>query len=860
MPASPGLDPNIVNLFDPKETNSPLDKKALRSYGIGLILNATGHQYLIEKDDNFVDLNGTADKVALLPGTTQIGGLVSTKYLGPSLYNRPFDDKRLKTAQDQDADISVRESREGGLLVDDEGYWNSYGQIFSPLQPADSVSFSIMATILIAAFNAAAQLLFGLYNLGDDEKENPAQRLSNSIRKKNISKAAGSFLKNQADLGSNTGVGKFVSGLTNLPVLRNLFGRYFYLPKNKYNDCLARGSATLFGDYIKPNTVAGGSVEGAKEFAENLLQVFESPVYYFILMRGVIRSLIMIADELMKLKDVSGVLSGLDKFIKILQVIGRSKFVQMLNIIVMLGDRIIDAEKQGLVFPKYSAQDGPEDQTIKKDSELTNALENNPFARVGLSREPKTELDLGVQRMTYRVDSLPSLYMIPEQHNANTSFKKTISEDLSRVIVAPSTTGGDLPRLPYEEVEKIENQLEAEYLPFYFHDLRTNEIVAFHAFFEEDISINTTVSWNKIDGIGRYDSVRIYNKTEKSFGLSFSVLATEAEDLSKMMWKLSKLESMCWPSRSRGSVVTDDTNTFIQPFSQIQRHSPLIRLRVGNLLKSNFNKLGLMNLFGIRLDKDGKVAGPVKLQGQSTDEIRNLSNEEENALKKGDVVYYGDNFTELQEFIVESIKENTIATIYPKSAKNGYIAPATIPSFSGSGTRQVFGNGRDVSVESLKKKVTIISPKSVDEFLNPEDNLITQSFKSTAGRGIAGCIESFNITFRRDTWDTAYGVKLPWMAKVSIQFSPIHDLPPGIADDGFLYSPTYSHTVQDETLYGARELQEKKQYFDTLTEKTKDNRNILADMVNMESYSSGKTSQQVEEQIANSAISATQGV
>ena len=36
-------------------------------------------------------------------------------------------------------------------------------------------------------------------------------------------------------------------------------------------------------------------------------------------------------------------------------------------------------------------------------------------------------------------------------------------------------------RISKEYVEYIENELELEYMPFYFQDLRTNEVIAFNA-------------------------------------------------------------------------------------------------------------------------------------------------------------------------------------------------------------------------------------------------------------------------------------------------------------------------------------------------------------------------------------------
>ena len=39
-------------------------------------------------------------------------------------------------------------------------------------------------------------------------------------------------------------------------------------------------------------------------------------------------------------------------------------------------------------------------------------------------------------------------------------------------------------RIDQEQVDRIENILDTSYMPFYLHDVRTNEILSFHAFFE----------------------------------------------------------------------------------------------------------------------------------------------------------------------------------------------------------------------------------------------------------------------------------------------------------------------------------------------------------------------------------------
>jgi hypothetical protein len=178
-------------------------------------------------------------------------------------------------------------------------------------------------------------------------------------------------------------------------------------------------------------------------------------------------------------------------------------------------------------------------------------------------------------------------------------LKSTASEKLSaQTVVSPLE--GDYARLPNSLVEKIENELEASYVPFYFHDLRTNEIISFHAFLET-LTDSFAPSVNPSSGFGRMDPVQIYRNTTRSISLSFKIAATSKKDFNEMWWKINKLLTLIYPQWSKGTEVFDPDggNTFIQPFSQIIEGSPMIRLRVGDVIKSNYSEHALARKFGI---------------------------------------------------------------------------------------------------------------------------------------------------------------------------------------------------------------------------------------------------------------------
>jgi hypothetical protein len=80
-------------------------------------------------------------------------------------------------------------------------------------------------------------------------------------------------------------------------------------------------------------------------------------------------------------------------------------------------------------------------------------------------------------------------------------------------------------------------------------------------------------------------------------------------------------------------------------------------------------------------------------------------------------------------------------------------------------------------------------------FLSPSGNganAVAKSFKDTGGKGLAGFIESMSFDWLdRTTWETALGRTAPKMCKVTVAFSPIHDISPGIDHLGFNRSPVY---------------------------------------------------------------------
>ena len=60
------------------------------------------------------------------------------------------------------------------------------------------------------------------------------------------------------------------------------------------------------------------------------------------------------------------------------------------------------------------------------------------------------------------------------------------------------------------------------------------------------------------------------------------------------------------------------------------------------------------------------------------------------------------------------------------------------------------------------------------------------------GKGLAGTIDSLNFDWYENvTWELTPGSRAPKMCKVSISFTPIHDISPGLDSNGFNRGPVY---------------------------------------------------------------------
>ena len=90
----------------------------------------------------------------------------------------------------------------------------------------------------------------------------------------------------------------------------------------------------------------------------------------------------------------------------------------------------------------------------------------------------------------------------------------------------------------------------------------------------------------------------------------------------------------------------------------------------------------------------------------------------------------------------------------------------------------------------------VFNQQSVSDFMNDSEsgkgNVIVKSFRSAGGKGLAGFIESMDFDwYDRVTWEIDPNKRAPKMCKITVSFSPVHDIAPGLDHEGSNRAPIY---------------------------------------------------------------------
>jgi hypothetical protein len=469
-----------------------------------------------------------------------------------------------------------------------------------------------------------------------------------------------------------------------------------------------------------------------------------------------------------------------------------NKTVKFFNYCVLIGD--ITVVSKSHTHARVSENKIPLD-----------AMHDHPSLRLAKYRRHSS------RESTFSMGSLPSLYLVPDNEHLfggmtqinggsekfnymgsidpldekitedgiKTAFKEHPNGSHSHFAVAKN-------RFSTETVKAVEDALEAEMMPFYIQDLRTNEIIAFHAFLT-DLSDSYSAEWSAQKGFGRMEAAQIYGGGSRSVGVGFTMVAFNERDFDEMWYKINKLTTLVYPQWSQGTKMDFEgdelgSGSIIQPFSQVPTASPMCRLRVGDLFTSNYSKQNVARLFGVGSETKLKFKG-----AQTVTDTRYL-------LPSGIELY--------RSWAAD--RNMDINTQHPiKVSWTGGENNNTGDVYVTVGNENHYFL-RDVSemewkaisfspISSTQDGDGTFSANNFSAIFDSNNNPIIKSFESTKGRGLAVAVTSITFAWKYGEvgWNSEPGSRAPRMCDVSLSVIPIHDITPGLDHNGFNRAPIY---------------------------------------------------------------------
>jgi hypothetical protein len=544
--------------------------KDLKQLGVNILLAASG-----ESPISFGMANSIAGVEAanLLPSLTELGSKVNFGSMKPTKLLEQIK-PGYKNQDNNDA------------FIDNSNQVDSFGSPNNPLKPfsgsgspiSAAKSFATLVTISFLLKKIALSLNMTGRGLGD-HMENGSSR----DRQKFLGSAFG-----------NAGAD-----------LEQLALDPFELPQltNDFFLSIDAGFKQFFGlgDDLASNIAGTAALSSAKQYGYYSIFVRKLNMAIQELILGGISTVVQNSNTGQNAETRLGLLSPEALMEKL-----KSNFaLKFIKILALIGDKVLTTQlmQQQVPVPGLEGIVSDIDGVPEKISSTDTRV--NPGILV-----VKHRLDSKDGMHAYGTSTHESMFLMPQSvidadlalNRENAPYEKAVGElsKTNKIITNDYVNG----RIPQDEVKKMEDYLERDYMPFYFHDLRTNEIISFHAFLDS-ASDSLQAEYNEVEGYGRVGVVPIYKNTKRSISFSFKVLAVNDADHDQMWFKLNRLAACLHPQFSEGRILDYRGNKFVQPFSQVFAASPLIRLRLGDLWKSNYSKLAVARLFGL----SGTIAG-----------------------------------------------------------------------------------------------------------------------------------------------------------------------------------------------------------------------------------------------------------
>jgi len=915
----------------------------LEQVGLKLMIRATGHsvpgQDLLNDTNSLQETNNYAP---LIPSAPQLTGLplipvvnlmagnvdVSQGLAGVGVTPESARAEYIDKVDFEPAPGSTSSTWNETFDGRSYGVLNSHIEPFSGGLPVGTFTTTLAGIVLIvgASFLITALPLILNRDMATVDHFDPTGSSMLNIIPANLT------MGRHTEIRTNGGTGEYAPYNRLQEFIFELLG----IPRtnHRWEQCLLQGIGAFFGVGIREDFSIDGELLG-----ENIYYLLTAPGYYAVVIRNAIRDVEQIVKAIESFAEagsagnivaiVSGIFSLIDS-------ITSSALYRFFMTMTALGNQVLNASIHTF------------------DISLRVNEEDREYS--GPGRGHSGEVPVGA--LSWRHSAALSFHLIPgslgsqvagfidmgyngtprgpgsrvNQFDLTLLGPRRVSPGGLRSIPAEQVPARDA-RLTAGDVKTIESLLDAEHVPFYFHDLRTNEIISFHAFLS-DLSDGFSVNYTNTTGYGRADEVMIYNNTKRTIGFTFHVVATSEKDFDIMYWNINRLITMLYPQYSAGRQMTTSNIDFIQPFSQIQTASPMIRLRIGDIVKGNYSRFALARLFGFgttRMDINREIArrqaavdngnnGNARISAENEAiEARNAARlrsaaetrvntwtEARQARPINERYVVGDEVNIRPVTILAGIDNvefrdsrggamavlgsvagvptrtrkpdapaaylsipRTLSSVRtpadlrvkiislsgqpnfpsPPPSDNppfGYhYAPATSPSErhviafveiqnmtfnlpEGPAGMEVLGNYRymyinldfitrfdntyvvaqlenePVPEDQLRLLSSSLEPTRelnntrianstvFREFFEPATNPIVRSFESTKGKGLAGFITDLKMDWGESTWEIDRGRQAPKSMKLSISFSPIHDIPMGLDSDGAMRSVAYN--------------------------------------------------------------------
>ena len=595
------LPPSGSNKFGVYDLNlAPVTVKEIRRSVLTNLIGATGHDNIL--DDDTVDMGNFNLKVQEIranpiaygqfpfPGM----GKISMSSMGIQRSSLINDQGGSENASEEDSSINSK----------------SFGQMNSPAEPFHSpFAVGMIMPALLSLITLFALFFLLSFFFGGLEKAAKAESaLKGDGGEKDPTKGeAEHILDPKEDIqdypfGSNTNLSepedflpiliRFIKSSLDWP----FYHKYNFF-RNAFRGLIVfMGMSARFDENSKKVSTKPGDLLPA------LMGIIKTPGYYTVITKQVMREF----DNIVKGFEEFGNLNLFDfaSFVRVLLGLFESiresatwRFILTTsNIGEQIGKSILDKQNPSWAGPYADSFRG------KNINPPSNNNARRAMSRISGKHMGKSHLS------PISISDFSSLLVSGQQHDSSLQGLKEYTEGSIQASGTPAykVAVNNKYKISREVVEEYEKALNSEYCPFYIQDLRNNEIINMPAFITA-LNDNFQPEYSTTNGYGRTDSVKVYTRTSRQIQISFKLIAMSKEDHEHMWFVVNRLVTMLYPQRSIGRPVkTKEGGKFIQPFSSVPTTSPLVRLRLGDLYRSNFSESSFAKMLGY----PGRVVPP----------------------------------------------------------------------------------------------------------------------------------------------------------------------------------------------------------------------------------------------------------